>query len=209
MKLKKAIRHLYMGLIPIGILLAGVGSYSNDSDWLLKPPGLRPLEAPATVIPATHQYVNQKLELPPYRSANGAPLKGWSRKFIKTRRFSSDQSAWIFYRQSDIRQTKVIKNTGMPALLQIWPVGATLILEGHKGDALHAGNAKLVEIELMTKRAPPSGSASGPFFAVDWHYARFTPDGSWSLSPQKLIECHQCHSIAFQLTGDLIFTPFH
>ena len=202
-------RHYFqVGLILIGILLAGVGSYSKDSDWLLKPPGLRPLKAPATVIPATHRYVNRKLELPPYRSASGTPLKGWSRKFIKTRRFSSDQSAWIFYRQSDLAQTKVVKNSGMPASLRIWPVGATLILEGYKGDALGAGDAKLVEIEFMTKRVPASGSASNPFFAVDWNYARFTPEGAWSLSPQKLIDCHQCHSIAFQLTGDLVFTQF-
>lgn len=203
-------RHYFqVGLILIGILLAGVGSYSKDSDWLLKPPGLRPLKAPATVIPATHRYVNRKLELPPYRSASGTPLKGWSRKFIKTRRFSSDQSAWIFYRQSDLKQTKVIKNAGMPASLRMWPVGATLILEGYKGDAVRPGDAELVEIELMTKRAPASASASDPFFAVDWNYARFTPDGTWSLSPQKVIECHQCHSIAFQLTGDLVFTQFH
>ncbi len=200
--------YFHLGLILIGILLAGVGSHSTDSDWLLKPPGLRPLKAPTLVIPATHQYINRKLELPPYRSAAGTPLKGWSRKFIKTRRFSSDQSAWIFYRQSDLRQTKVVENTGVPASLRIWPVGATLILEGYKGDALRSGNAKLVEIELMTKRAPASGSVSDPFFAVDWNYARFTPDGAWSLSPQKLIECHQCHSIAFQLTGDLVFTQF-
>ncbi|MGD8494047.1 MAG: cytochrome P460 family protein [Desulfobacterales bacterium] len=203
-------RHYFqVGLILIGILLAGGGSYSKDSDWLLKPPGLRPLKAPATVIPATHRYVNRKLELPPYRSASGTPLKGWSRKFIKTRRFSSDQSAWIFYRQSDLKQTKVIKNAGMPASLRMWPVGATLILEGYKGDAVRPGDAELVEIELMTKRAPASASASDPFFAVDWNYARFTPDGTWSLSPQKVIECHQCHSIAFQLTGDLVFTQFH
>ena len=199
---------IYLGLILTGILLAAVGSYSNDTDWLLKPPGLRPLKAPATVVPATHQYLNRKLELPSYRSATGTPLKGWSRKFIKTRRFSSDQSAWIFYRQSDLAQTKVVKNTGMPASLRMWPVGATIILEGYKGDAPRPGHAKLVEIELMTKRAPASGSASDPFFAVDWNYARFTSDGTWSLSPRKLIECHQCHSIAFQLTGDLVFTQF-
>ena len=199
---------IYLGLILIGLLLAAVGSYSNDTDWLLKPPGLRPRKAPATVVPATHQYLNRKLELPPYRSATGTPLKGWSRKFVKTRRFSSDHSAWIFYRQSDLAQTKVVKNTGMPASLRMWPVGATLILEGYKGDAPRPGDAKLVEIELMTKRAPAVGSASDPFFTVDWNYARFTADGAWSLSPRKLIECHQCHSIAFQLTGDLVFTQF-
>lgn len=206
--LHKKRQYLYLGLVLVGILLAAAGSYSNDADWLLKPPGLRPLESPATIIPASHQYLNHKLELPPYRSATGTPLKGWARTFIKTRRFSSDQSAWIFYRPSDLRHTKVIKNSGEPASLRIWPVGATLILEGYKGDAFHPGDAKLVEIELMTKRAPASASASDPFFAVDWNYARFTPEGAWSLSPPKLIECHQCHSIAFQLTGDLVFTSF-
>jgi hypothetical protein len=207
--LNKKRHYFYLGLILMGILLAAVGSYSSDADWLLTPPGLRPLQSPATIIPANHQYLNHKFELPSYRSATGTPLKGWARTFIKTRRFSSDQSAWIFFRLSDLKQTKVIKNTGMPALLRIWPVGATIILEGYKGDALHPGNAKLVEIELMTKRAPASGSETDPFFAVDWNYARFTPEGTWSLSPQKLIECHQCHSIAFQLTGDLVFTQVH
>ena len=192
----------------MAILLSGSGLYSTDSDWLLRPPGLRPLKAPATVIPATHRYVNRKLELPPYRSSAGTPLKGWSRKFIETRRFSSDQSAWVFYRQSDVAQTEMVKDTGRTASLRIWPVGATLILEGYKGDALRPGGGKLLEIELMVKRAPASGSAADPFFAIDWNYARFTPEGAWSLSPQKLIECHQCHSIAFRLTGDLVFTQF-
>jgi hypothetical protein len=206
--LNKKHHYFYFGLILMSILLATAGSYCNNMDWILKPPGLRLQKAPATVVPATHQYLNQKLRLPPYQSATGTPLKGWSRKFIKTRRFSSDQSAWIFYRRSDLAQSRVVKNTGMPASLRIWPVGATIILEGYKGDALRPGDAKLMEIELMTKRAPASGSASDPFFAVDWNYARFTADGAWSLSPRKLTECHQCHSIAFTLTGDLVFTQF-
>jgi hypothetical protein len=208
MKLKKAIRLFHMGLILIGILLTGVGSHSTDSDWLLKPPGLRPLKAPATVIPATHQYVNRKLELPPYRSAAGTPLAGWSRTYIKTRRFSSDQSAWVYYRQSDLKQTKVINNDGLPALLRIWPVGSTLILEGYKGNALHRIDAELIEIEVMTKMDSAPISATEAFFPMDWSYARYTPEGNWSLSRQKLIECHQCHSIAFRLTGDLVFTQF-
>jgi hypothetical protein len=181
---------------------------TSDSDWLLKPPGLRPVGDPTIVVPATHHYLNRKLELTQYRNASGTPLQGWSRAFIKTRRFSSNQSAWVFYRQSDLIRTKVVKNTGMPASLRIWPVGATLILEGYKGDASRPGDAKLMEIEVMTKRAPASKSASETFFPVDWNYARYTPDGTWSLSRQKLIECHQCHGIAFRLTGDLVFTQF-
>jgi hypothetical protein len=208
MKLKNKINHFYMGLILMGIFLVAPGRQSADSDMLLKPPGLRPLSEPATVIPATHRYLNQKLELPQYRNASGTPREGWTREFIKTRRFASDQSAWIFYRQSDLKRTSVIKNAGRPDSLRIWPVGATLILEGYKGDATFLANAKLLEVEVMTKLAPVPIAATKTFFPVDWSYARYTPDGDWSLTGQKLIECHQCHSIAFRLTGDLIFTPF-
>ena len=201
-------QYYHLILILIGTLLMGIGSHSTDSDWLLKPPGHRPFDDPATIIPATYHYTNQKLKLPRYRSSAGAPLVGWKKEFVKTRRFASDQSAWIYYRPSDLKRTQLIMNTGIPDSLRIWPVGTTLILEGYKGDALHSGDAKLVEIELMTKQVPASGSASDSFFAVDWNYARFTPEGDWSLSSQKLNECHQCHSIAFWLTGDLVFTPF-
>lgn len=182
--------------------------HSAGSGTLLKPPGLRPISDPATVLPATDQYLNRKLELPKYRSASGAPLAGWSRKFIKTRRFSSNQSAWIYYRQSDLQRTQVIKNTGPPNDLRIWPLGATLVLEGYRGDALLPDDADLLEIEVMTKLDSTSVPAAEQFFPVEWNYARYTPDGSWSLSAEKLIECHQCHSIAFRLTGDLIFTRF-
>ena len=101
-----------------------------------------------------------------------------------------------------------VKNAGMPDTLRIWPVGSTLILEGYKGDASRAVDAKPLEIEVITKLAPAPIFATETFFPVDWSYARYTPDGTWSLSGEKLIECHQCHSIAFQLTGDLVFTPF-
>lgn len=208
MKLKKKINYFYLGLILICFLLGAMVGNTADSDWLLKPPGLRPLSEPATVIPATRHYLNQKLDLPQYRSVSGTPRAGWSREFIKTRRFSSDQSAWIFYRQSDLKRTKVIKNAGMPDSLRIWPVGATLILEGYKGDASRAVDARLIEIEVMTKLAPVPIFATETFFPVDWNYARYTPNGTWSLSREKLIECHQCHSIAFRLTGDLVFTQF-
>ncbi len=197
-----------MGLILIGIFVAAMGGHSADSDTLLQPPGLRPISDPATVIPATHHYLNQKRALPRYRNASGTPLKGWSREFIKTRRFSSDQSAWIYYRQSDFKRTKVIKISGLPDGMRIWPVGTTLILEGYKGDASHFADSDLQEIEAMVKLDSPGLAAAEKFFPVDWSYARYTPDGTWSLSREKLIECHQCHSIAFRLTGDLVFTLF-
>jgi hypothetical protein len=202
-------KHLaFRGLALLGILIWAIGSYCADSDELLQPPGLRLLNEPTTVIPATYHYINQKLALPPYRSATGTPLKGWTREFIKTRRFSSDQSAWIYYRSSDLKRTQFIQNTGRPDSLRIWPVGTTLVLEGYKGDAYQVEGAKLIEILVMTKMAPKPAAATHKFFPVDWSYARYTPDGNWSLTTQKLIECHQCHSIAFQLTGDLVFTQF-
>jgi len=197
-----------MGLTLMAIFLAALGSHSADSDTLLQPPGLRPISDPATVIPATHHYLNRKQALPRYRGASGTPLKGWSREFIKTRRFSSDQSAWIYYRQSDLKRTKVIKISGLPEVGRIWPVGATLILEGYKGDASHPADVDLLEIEVMNKLDSPGLAAAEKFFPVDWNYARYTPDRTWSLSGEKLNECHQCHSIAFRLTGDLVFTLF-
>lgn len=192
----------------MGIFLLTLGSHSADSGALLQPPGQRLVSDPETVIPATHHYLNRKRELPPYRRASGAPLEGWSREFIKTRRFSSDQSAWVYYRQSDLARTTVIKNSGLPDTMRIWPVGTTLILEGYKGDASHPSAADLLEIEVMTKLGTPVSAAAKNVFPADWGYARFTPDGAWSLPGEKLNECHQCHSIAFRLTGDLVFTPF-
>ena len=140
-----------MALILMGIFLMALGSHSADSGVLLQPPGQRLVSDPATVIPATHHYLNQKRELPRYRSASGTPLEGWSREFIKTRRFSSDQSAWVCYRRSDLMRTKVIKTSGLPDTMRIWPVGTILILEGYKGDAAHPADADLLEIEVMTK----------------------------------------------------------
>ena len=202
------IYRFYTGLILICCLLGAIAAHTAGSNGLLKPPGLRPHSAPAIVIPAGHHYSNLRLELPLYKSASGTPLEGWSREFIRTRRFSSDQSAWIYYRRSDLKRSRVITNTGMPDSLRIWPVGATLILEGYKGDALRSANARLLEIEVMTKSATGPESVAKAYFPVDWSYARFTPDGARALSGDKLLECHQCHSIAFRLTGDLIFTQF-
>jgi hypothetical protein len=206
--LKKAIHHFYTGLALIGLLPAAISGHSTDSDALLQPPGRRMISDPATIIPATYHYLNQVRALPRYRRASGTPLKGWSKKFIKTRRFSSDQSAWVYYRQSDLLRTQVIKTPGLPEAMRIWPVGAILILEGYKGDAPHPADADLFEIEAMTKLDSPGSAAAKNFFPVDWSYARYTPDGTWSLPKEKLNECHQCHSVAFRLTGDLIFTPF-
>ena len=207
--MKKTIHYFWSLSTLVGILLVAIGVNLAGSDKPLKPPGLRFIREPATVIPATYHYLNQKRELPRYRSASGTLLKGWSRQFIKTRRFSSDQSAWVYYRQSDLKRTKVIESSGLPDAMRIWPVGTTLILEGYKGDASHLDDSDLLEIEVMTKLDSTGLADPEKFFPVDWSYARYTPDGTLSLSTEKLNECHQCHSIAFRLTGDLVFTPFH
>ena len=207
--MEKAIHHFWTLLTLVGILLVAVGVNPTDSDTHLEPPGLRLISEPATVIPATYHYLNLKRELPRYRSATGNPLKGWSRQFIKTRRFASDQSAWIYYRQSDFKRTKVIKTAELPDAMRIWPVGTILVLEVYKGDATQPQDSDLLEIEVMSKSDFTGLADAKKYFPVDWRYARFTPDGTWSLSTERLGECHQCHSIAFRLTGDLVFTPFH
>ncbi len=102
----------------------------------------------------------------------------------------------------------MIKTADLSDAMRIWPVGTTLILEGYKGDASRPAGADLLEIEAMTKLDTPGSAAANSFFPVDWSYARYTPDGFWALSGEKLNECHQCHSIAFRLTGDLVFTLF-
>ena len=206
--MKKDFFNLCGALIVFGILGVASGGISGDSDAFLEPPGLRLISEPATVIPATYHYLNQKREFPPYRSVSGTLLKGWSRQFIKTRRFSSDQSAWLYYRPSDLKRTKVIKTSGLPGPMRIWPVGTILILEGYKGDASHPADSDLLEIEVMTKLDSTGLAGAENFFPVEWSYARYTPEETWSLSGDKLNECHQCHSIAFRLTGDLVFTPF-
>jgi hypothetical protein len=45
------------------------------------------------------RVTNQPIKLPAYHDTSGNPASGWSVKFIDTRRFASDQSAWIFFRQ--------------------------------------------------------------------------------------------------------------
>jgi hypothetical protein len=206
--LKKDLFHLYGALILFGLLAVTLGAYSADSDILLKPPGRRFINDPETVIPPTYHYLNRELQLPQYRNATGVPLEGWSREFVKTRRFSSNQSAWLYYRSADLKRTEVIPMSGMPKTMRIWPPGTTLILEGYKGDAARIDDRNLLEILVMTKTDNPDLFAQPLFYPVNWSYARFTPDGHSSLSAEKLNECHQCHSIAFRLTGDLVFSTF-
>ena len=184
------------------------GGNTAASDIFLKPPGLRLISEPQTVIPGIHRYLNQEPRLPQYRGADGAPLDGWSREYVKTRRFSSDQSAWVYFRTADLKRASVIPSSGALKMMRIWPPGTTLVLEGYKGDAANNNTRNLLEIAVMKKAERPTLSEQRPYYPVNWSYARFGADGKSSLSTEKLNECHQCHSIAFRLTGDLVFTNF-
>ena len=201
--------HCFFSVVTLtGMLLSATAAQCGDSGLLLKPPGLRLIKDPSAVIPAVRPYLNRKLPLPRYRSPSGAPLEGWSRKLIHTRRFSSNQSAWVYYRQSDLIQALVIKASDLPGSMRIWPVGATLVLEGYKGDVERFEDQSPLEIEIMTKMDFEDPTAGDTYYPVHWSYARFSPLGTRTLCAEKLNPCHQCHSIAFRLTGDLIFTAF-
>ncbi len=189
-----------------GILaLPGEG---GESAVFLRPPGFRLVEDPSIVIPTVHQYLNQNLELPNYRDSAGKPEKGWTVEVIGTRRFSSSQSARLYFRMADLVRSTVFEKRDVPWDMRIWPSGTILILEAYDGDGSVVPTAKPVEIVAMSKMGTTEAGSSSVFYPVDWSYARFTPQGEPSLLPDDVQECHRCHSIAFHLTGDLIFTQF-
>ncbi len=197
-----------MSLLAAILLLWAVtiSGASQESVALLRPPGLRLVKDPSIVIPALYQYPNQSLELPKYRNAFGKIKKGWSRQYVKTRRFSSNHSAWIYYRKSDLSRSKVIKASEESAPMRIWPIGTIIILESYQGNTRLINNPKPLEIFAMTKKGNINNSHAKPYYPVNWNYTRYTPQGKPFITPEKLNECHQCHSIAFHLSGDLIFT---
>ena len=87
-------------------------------------------------------------------------------------------------------------------------MGTILVIESYKGNAFQTTKDQLVEIDVMVKVKGGNEASRQAFHPVNWAYARFKPDGSFSATSAKVRECHQCHSIAFHLTGDLIFTNF-
>ncbi len=182
--------------------------HSMAAEIFLSPPGLRLIRDPSLVIPADFNYSNRLIELPSYRDSSGDPKSGWSIKFVNTRRFASDQSAWIFFRNSDLRRSVLKRREGGQGAFRFWPVGTTIIIESYKGNAFLKENDKLIEIAAMSKIKVDQNPFSKAFHPVNWTYAKFNPDGNLSITSAKVRECHQCHSIAFHLTGDLIFTQF-
>lgn len=180
--------------------------HSSEVGVRLLPPGLRLINKPSIVIPADFSYSNRPVPLPDYRDEAGNPAAGWSGKYIATRRFASDQSAWIYFRHSDLKHMIVKESAGFGSTLRIWPSGATLVIEIFKGHASVRKKVSPIEIAVMSKLETDQESAGKSFYAASWSYARFKPAGSPFITPAKVRECHQCHSIAFHLTGDLIFT---
>ena len=182
--------------------------HSMAAEILLSPPGLRLIKDPSLVIPADFNYANRLIKLPSYRDTLGNPASGWSDKFVNTRRFASDQSAWIFYRNTDLQRSVYKLKAGDQSAFRFWPVGTTIIIEIYQGNAFQKENDKLIEIAAMSKIKADRNSFFKAFYPVNWTYARFNRDGNSSITSTKVRECHQCHSIAFHLTGDLIFTQF-
>ena len=185
-----------------------VSIHSIAAEIFLSPPGLRLIKDPSLVIPADFNYSNRLLPLPAYRNPSGKPADGWSAKFIGTRRFASDRSAWIFFRDSDLLGSVSRRIEGKPDAFRFWPVGTTMIIEIYKGSALQKENAKLIEIAAMSKLEAERTSYLKAFYPVNWTYTKFNSDGNSATTAEKVRDCHQCHSIAFHLTGDLIFTQF-
>ena len=181
---------------------------SPAEDVFLTPPGLRPAKDPTLVIPTDYRYPNKLIKLPAYRDGAGNPADGWSDKFVDTRRFVSNQSAWIYFRDSDLQHSVSMESQEANRSFRFWPVGTALVIESYQGNALHKNNAALIEIDVMSKIKDDTDSSVQAFYPVNWTYARFNPDGSPAITSAKVRECHQCHSIAFHLTGDLVFTFF-
>jgi hypothetical protein len=185
-----------------------ISVYSLAEEVLLIPPGMRSVKDPSFVIPAGYHYRNKLVELPSYRDAAGKPADGWSNKYVGTRRFVSNQSAWIYFRHSDLKQSVETRNDAEKRAFRIWPIGATLVIESYHGTAIPQTKDELTQIDVMVKINAGSDSSSRAFYPANWVYTRFKPDGSPAITSDKVRECHQCHSIAFHLTGDLVFTQF-
>ena len=204
----KCIRKLFIPGAFFFIASLAVSIHSMEAEILLSPPGLRLIRDPSLVIPADFNYSNRLIKLPAYRDVSGKPASGWSAKFVDTRRFASDQSAWIFFRNSDLNRSVSKRELSDQGAFRFWPVGTRIIIEIYKGNAFEKENLKLIEIAAMSKLKADRNSFFKAFYPVNWTYARFNPDGNPSITSGKVRECHECHSIAFHLTGDLIFTQF-
>lgn len=196
------------GVLAAVLLLAAALPGADNGPVLLKAPGLRLINDPSVVLPATYSYANRSLSLPRYRNAAGDPAAGWSRKYIATRRFNSDQSAWIYYRPNDLAHCVILDDIRPDGGLCIWPGGSLIVIESYRADVPDGPAQPPFDIAVMSKADHNTPAYGGAFFIAEWSYARFTARGDRTISDPKVRECHQCHGIAFQLTGDSVFTRF-
>ena len=166
---------------------------------------------PQEIVPWRHSYANRAFFAPSYRTPQGTPLPGWRFRVIATRRFFTNQSARIYYRIEDVRQSHLFPatNQGGPAIMRIWPVGATLVLETFSGREAFISDATPVFVDCIRKFQPDASHfPENTLFAGDWCYQRFSGKGKPRPMPDGASACHQCHGTALRLTGDLVFTVF-
>ena len=183
----------------------------NTPDEVLRAPGFRLVDSPQEIVPWRYSYVNRVFSVPSYRTPQGTPLPGWGFRVIATRRFFTDQSARIYYRIEDLQQSHLFPSTnqGAAALMRIWPVETTLVLETFSGRGAFMSNATPVFVDCIRKFQPDSSHFPvNTLFAGDWCYQRFSGDGKALPMPAGASACHQCHGTALRLTGDLVFTVF-
>jgi hypothetical protein len=183
----------------------------NSPDEVLLAPGFRLLDFPQEIVPWRYHYLNRVFSAPAYRTPQGTPLPGWRFRVIATRRFFTNQSARIYYRLEDVRQSHLFPSTnqGGPAKMRIWPAGATLVLETFSGRGAFRSGATPVFVDCIRKFRPDAGHFPvDTLFAGDWCYQRFSATGKVRPMPNGASACHQCHGTALRLTGDLVFTVF-
>jgi hypothetical protein len=180
-------------------------------DELLPAVGFRLVDFPQEIVPWRYSYGNRVFSVPSYRTPQGTPLPGWDFRIIATRRFFTNQSARIYYSIEDLQQSHLFPSTnqGAAALMRIWPVETTLVLETFSGRGAFMSNATPVFIDCIRKFQPDASHFPvDTLFGGDWCYQRFSGEGKPRPMPAGASACHQCHSTALHLTGDLVFTVF-
>ncbi|UCG11244.1 MAG: hypothetical protein JSU72_11875 [Deltaproteobacteria bacterium] len=195
--------------LPFLTQCASTETRQSASQEVLQAPGFRLLSTPQEVVPWRYHYLNRAFPPPPYRAPDGAPLAGWRLRIVPTRRFFTNRSARVYYRLEELNQSHFSLSTGGTGakMIRIWPVGAILVLETFAGNGALSSDARPVSVDCMRKFEP--GAQSFPrllLFAGEWCYQRFDFKGRLIPPPEGVAACHRCHSTAFHLTGDLVFT---
>ncbi len=205
--------HLVLCLLFL-LLLSSCGTpelTKESPDETLQVTDFRLRATPQELVHWQYQYVNRSFAMPSYRTPQGDPLPGWRNRVVTTRRFFTDQSARIYFRIKDLHRSRIFSSTSPAATeaMRIWPVGSILVLETFSGKTALVENAKPTAIDCIRKFKPDRASfPASTLFAGEWSYQRFSVEGNVRPMPDGASACHQCHSTAFSVTGDLVFTLF-